>query len=245
MRKLALASLTLACLGITACTSPSRMTEPAVEGLNVKGELTYLQRIALSPNSTARFSVHALPAADAQANEVWHHDMNLENRQVPIPFAFAVDKKQLPVDQQYGLRAVVLDAEGNKRWTTDTFIPLDAQGDVADVGQIRLMQVSGTDMPATPSAFKAFGNEPGWTFTIQNQIADILLDYGQTRYTVNLPPAQSTYAGTHYRTTYNGANLSIDMLRTPCVDTMSGEAFDHEVALTINNQLYKGCGRYQ
>src|SRR5690606_14525858 len=97
--------LTIACLSISACTSPSRMSESAVEGLNVKGELTYLQRIALTPHSTARISIYAVPPADAQAREVWHHDMELGNQQVPIPFAFAVDKKQLPVNERYGLRA--------------------------------------------------------------------------------------------------------------------------------------------
>ncbi|HLS43053.1 MAG TPA: YbaY family lipoprotein [Paenalcaligenes sp.] len=238
--------LTIACLGLSACSSPSRMNEPAVEGLNVKGELAYLQRIALAPNSTARISIYAVPPADAQAREVWHHDMQLGNQQVPIPFAFPVDKKQLPVNEQYALRAVIHDAQGTMRWTTDTHIPIDAQGDVADVGRVLLVQTSGTPTSAAiPNSFRAYGNEPGWNFTLHNNQADVVLDYGQTQFSIALPAPQSTYAGTHYRSNYNGAEFNIDILRTPCFDTMSGESFDHEVALTVNNMVYKGCGRYQ
>ncbi len=161
-----------------------------------------------------------------------------------LPFAFSVDKTQLPVNQRYGLRAVIHDETGTMRWTSDAFIPIDAQGDVADVGQIKMVQVAAPQGTAS-GVFRATGNEPGWNFTLQNNQADVTLDYGQTRYNMTLPPPQTTYAGTHYRGTYNGADFAIDMVRTPCFDNMSGESFDHEVALTIDNRLYKGCGRYQ
>lgn len=244
-KRLLISSLSLACLGLSACTPPSPSTATTAEALTVKGELFYLQRIALSPNSTAKFSVYEVPPADASAKEVWQHKMDLGHSQVPIPFAFTVDKSQLALNQRYGLRAIIYDPQGNMRWTTDTAIAIDPQVDTAEVGAIKLVQVSASEKALSTPVFRAFGNEPGWNFTLQGDQADVVLDYGQTHHSITLAAPQSTFTSKHYQGTFNGSNFAIDLLHTPCVDNMSGEKFDHQVTLHINNQTFKGCGRYQ
>lgn len=244
MKKRLIATLTIVCLGVSACTSYSPSAEPKVDEITIKGELFYLQRIALAPNSTARFTVYEVPPADASAKEVWHYEMKLANQQVPIPFAFNVDNSLLAANHKYALRAIIKDEQEIRNWTTDSFIAIDNQHKVVDVGAIKLVQSLGVATTA-PLVFKAFGNEPGWNFTLNDDHADVVLDYGQTRHNIALPPQQITFAGKHYRSSFNGSVFAIDMLHTPCQDNMSGEKFDYEVALTINGQVLKGCGRYQ
>lgn len=92
--------------------------------------------------------------------------------------------------------------------------------------------------------FIAHGNEPGWSITLNTtQDATILMNYGERQFSVPLPAPQHTYAGTHYRSTYQGQDLNIDIIEKPCNDTMSDEVFAYEVLLTIESQQYQGCGR--
>lgn len=92
--------------------------------------------------------------------------------------------------------------------------------------------------------FQALGNEPGWSVKIDTlQHADILLDHGSRTFALDLPTPEYTYAGTHYRSTYNQQPLALDILYKTCSDTMSDEVYDYEVVLRIEDRLLRGCGR--
>lgn len=108
-----------------------------------------------------------------------------------------------------------------------------------------LSACSTTPVPtATPLPFKAFGNEPGWMINIQNtHQAEVLLNYGERTLQLDLPTPQISYAGTHYRGTYNNAPLSIDIIFNTCNDTMSDDVFDYEVRFQIEGNHYRGCGK--
>lgn len=90
--------------------------------------------------------------------------------------------------------------------------------------------------------FKAIGNEPGWSITLQSeQLADVVLDYGERTFAVTLPAPQYTYAGTHYRGHYQNQPLTIDIIEKPCNDTMSDHEYQYEVLFTIEDRALKGC----
>lgn len=92
--------------------------------------------------------------------------------------------------------------------------------------------------------FQSFGNEPGWSVKIDTQQrAEILLDYGDRTFSIDLPTPQKTYAGTHYRTTYQQQPFALDIIYKTCLDTMSDEVFDYEVLFRIEGKSYRGCGR--
>lgn len=92
--------------------------------------------------------------------------------------------------------------------------------------------------------FQAFGNEPGWSVEIdQERQAEVLLNYGERTFTINLPAPEYSYAGTHYRSTYNQQPLALDILYATCSDTMSDERFEYKVAFSIEGQVLRGCGR--
>lgn len=92
--------------------------------------------------------------------------------------------------------------------------------------------------------FQALGNEPGWSVKIApDQQAEVLLNYGERRFSITLPSPEYTYAGTHYRSTYNQQPLALDILHTTCSDTMSDTVYDYEAVLRIEGQELRGCGR--
>lgn len=92
--------------------------------------------------------------------------------------------------------------------------------------------------------FQAFGNEPGWSVKIDaQQRADVLLNYGDQTFSMELPAPQKTYAGTHYRTTYNQQPFALDIVYKTCSDTMSDDVFDYEVLFRIEGKTFHGCGR--
>lgn len=103
---------------------------------------------------------------------------------------------------------------------------------------------SAPDADSISFPFQGFGNEPGWSVKIDaQQRADVLLDYGDSTFSIDLPKPQKTYAGTHYRTTYNQQPFALDIVYKTCSDTMSDNVFDYEVLFRIESKTYHGCGR--
>lgn len=92
--------------------------------------------------------------------------------------------------------------------------------------------------------FQALGNEPGWSVRIDaSQQAEVLLDYGERTFTVALPTPEYSYAGTHYRSTYNQQPLALDILHATCSDTMSDTVYDYKAVLQVEGRVLRGCGR--
>lgn len=108
---------------------------------------------------------------------------------------------------------------------------------------------------ATPSAaagpveaadwgkFHAGGNEPFWAVDTATP--------GQFSYStpelidgVSLPATVSAQGGwTRFEASLNGAQLVLEVRKTPCTDSMSGFAFSHEARLTRPDGTWDGCAR--
>ncbi|MBJ6373139.1 META domain-containing protein [Sedimentitalea arenosa] len=108
--------------------------------ITVTGQISYLQRIALQPGSTATVTVSDVSRADAAAPVL--AEASIPGRQVPIPFSLEVPTQDMTERGRYALRAVIRDAAGNLRWTTDTNIPVDPTQAVNDLGTVNLIQVT-------------------------------------------------------------------------------------------------------
>lgn len=97
--------------------------------------------------------------------------------------------------------------------------------------------------------FRAVGNEPGWYLEIYDkgtpEKIDFVADYGQVYYT--FPSVQQETQETHERKRYlarmGGHRLEVTLEKGPCLDDMSGEAFETAVTVKLNNRSYRGCGR--
>ncbi|MGB5451498.1 MAG: hypothetical protein WBN00_05345, partial [Sedimenticolaceae bacterium] len=92
------------------------------------------------------------------------------------------------------------------------------------------------------AAFRAVGNEPGWSLEIIAGDRIVLTtDYGASR--VELPFTEPYVDQINRRTRWDLGELIVDVMGRPCRDSMSGELFDNEVSVQWQGQTLRGCGR--
>jgi uncharacterized membrane protein len=92
-------------------------------------------------------------------------------------------------------------------------------------------------------AFRAIGQEPGWLLEITNGEEILLVTgYGQNRKAYPYVEPQEDKAA---RKTVFPVNDSTRVLieGKPCIDSMSGEAFEVTVTVTLGEKTLQGCGR--
>ena len=92
-------------------------------------------------------------------------------------------------------------------------------------------------------AFRAVGQEPGWLLEIRNGEEILLVtDYGQNR--IPFPYIDPQEDKTARKTVFplnESSNILIE--GKPCTDSMSGEAFEVTVTITLDSKTLRGCGR--
>ncbi len=153
MKKM-IALLALAPLFAAACGSDeSEIATTGQPGVTtITGELTYLQRIALIPGGTATITLSDVSLQDAVAPVVAEVVIELEDRQIPIPFELTVDESDFAPGGTYALQATINGPEGNLEWTTDTTNSVDLTQSEVDMGALVLVQVDqqGDDQATGP-----------------------------------------------------------------------------------------------
>lgn len=93
--------------------------------------------------------------------------------------------------------------------------------------------------------FRALGQEPSWVFEVQGQDLLVLItDLGATRHEFPFTAPAADGATTTYRSAGEAGELVATITRTPCADTMSGEAFDVTAAISFGGTTLRGCGRF-
>ncbi len=130
-------------------TTPARAQDEAAPLVTVSGQLTYRQRIALPPNSTATVTLQDISRADAPAQVLGR--ASFPARQVPIPFELSVAGDLLDPRHRYSLGAAIHDAGNTLLWISDTVIPVDPAQARTEAGTITLVQVAAAPSP-TPEA---------------------------------------------------------------------------------------------
>lgn len=88
----------LAFAGLGACTTYAGEQAEASAGeteIMLKGNLVYRERIALPPGSTAIVSLEDVSLADAPSPTIASQTIELDGRQIPIPFMLDVDADEL------------------------------------------------------------------------------------------------------------------------------------------------------
>ncbi len=93
--------------------------------------------------------------------------------------------------------------------------------------------------------FRAIGNEAGWQLEIERDRMVLLADYGEARYEFESPEPLTDQSSrtTTYNTTDGANQLTVTIEGRACTDTMSGESFDVTVFVSLNDRLFRGCGR--
>lgn len=92
--------------------------------------------------------------------------------------------------------------------------------------------------------FRAVGNEPGWSLEIQQGRHLLFIgDYGMRRVNTPDPGEQVEGSARRWHAITESADLRVEIVDEPCVDTMSGEVFTSRVTVTLGADILYGCGR--
>jgi putative lipoprotein len=91
--------------------------------------------------------------------------------------------------------------------------------------------------------FRGLGQEPAWNVEIGRDGKIVLAtDYGSNRTEVTHTDPVVEGARTSYRSADGSLTLVVE--RRACADSMSGEAFDATVTVTLADRVLHGCGRF-
>lgn len=92
-------------------------------------------------------------------------------------------------------------------------------------------------------SFRATGNEPFWIMEIAPGRLAMITDLGQRRTegAYGEPLVEGTT--TTYRAAGSDGEIVAVIERSPCTDSMSGEAFEATAMVTFEDTTYRGCGR--
>jgi putative lipoprotein len=94
----------------------------------VSGTVTYLQRIALAPNSVITVELQDISLADAPATVLGRSVIVIRDQQVPVPFVVPYNSADIVEGNRYAVRATITDPTGALIFTSDTVVPVITNG---------------------------------------------------------------------------------------------------------------------
>lgn len=104
------------------------------------------------------------------------------------------------------------------------------------------------DQDTSPStggavAFEGLGQEPGWMLDIvPGEHIHFAYDYAQREVFMPVPEPETGDGRTTYHAVTEEHDLRVVIEDTPCTDVMSGQAFEATVTVTLDGEVYRGCG---
>lgn len=108
----------------------------------VRGTISYLQRIALEPNSEV--IVRLVDSADPSGTPVSESKFATNGKQVPIPYELSYEQRDVNRQRNYELQAEIR-SNGELRFKTESGKPVDLRGNRSDV--VDLILVPARDEP--------------------------------------------------------------------------------------------------
>ena len=132
------------CATDSATTRGEAASDPT-RTLAISGALTYRARIALPADARAVIELKEGPGGDGAV--VVEQRIDLKGRQVPIPFALAVDRARLRDGATYRVRGAVFTG-ARVVWSSDPVV-IDAKAPVLDLGFVWMQAAQPTSAFAT------------------------------------------------------------------------------------------------
>jgi heat shock protein HslJ/uncharacterized lipoprotein YbaY len=115
-------------------------------------------------------------------------------------------------------------------------------------GKEALVEIEGRRLPTCHQAeppeqpFRARGQEPGWSVTLADGRAELVLDYGEQRVSLPLFATSSEGRVTRFRAADGSHRMAMDVAQRQCNDSMSGMPYPYIVALEFDDRVLTGCG---
>lgn len=150
MRKLTTLLLCAALLALASCGEQSDIEqgandtgESSVQRVNILGELTYRQRIALPPDASATVALLELAKGGDNTETSVVTEVQLSDfKQVPIAFSLTYPSDAILPDSTYRLRAQIHDKQGKLLWRSSAAQSIDPLNDGGKL-TIVMQQVDG------------------------------------------------------------------------------------------------------
>ncbi len=136
-------------------------SQPAVFAENasgpgmITGTVSYLQRIALSPDALISVSLHDVTLADAPSRLIVEQRFPAAGRQVPIPFRLPYDSASIDSTHRYSLRATIT-TRGRLNFSTTAAYPI-LTGSAPRNADLVLQAVAVSSKPAIATVAKPGG----------------------------------------------------------------------------------------
>jgi heat shock protein HslJ len=138
-----------------------------------------------------------------------------------------------PVEAASGAKYAAVDDPGTWAWEKAGALTLQWRG-----------QPRHCEPPAGPDAYRAVGQEPGWSLLIEADRLVLTEGYGETRTELAAPPAATALdgGGRRWDLEAEGGALVVEITPGPCADTMSGMPYPDAVRVTRGDATLRGCG---
>lgn len=237
---------------LTSCMSAktSNIVPPTQTSmLEITGQLTYRERIALPPQSVAVLQLRDVSLADAPSATIAEQRIDLAGHQVPVPFTLTVDRARLTTGRRYSVRGSITGPGQQQLWTTTDAHMVDPSAQKVELGTLMMTRASaqgpgpGAVAGSTQeSTFTATGNEPGWRLDMSAQEITLLTNLGKTRVTGPRTAPQISVDTRRFVTTADGKQMTVTIVNRICNDSMSGMPRPQAVTVLYDGQELKGCG---
>ncbi|SHL28161.1 Heat shock protein HslJ [Roseovarius marisflavi] len=173
------------------------------------------------------------------------------------PMAFAVDFTCGDLAVSVGLlgREMILRSEGRditlaavESAAGGRYVGVnDPETEVTTDGNMTVIRLEGRDLPDCQktepphrAAYRAGGNEPGWSVVFDGDSAEITADYGEIRRSAARPDVQVTPGAYTFYMPSAGARLTVhDRI---CKDDATGMPHPHTALLALGDREFRGCG---
>jgi membrane-bound inhibitor of C-type lysozyme/uncharacterized membrane protein len=91
--------------------------------------------------------------------------------------------------------------------------------------------------------FRAVGQEPGWYLELQHDGQMLFVaQYGSQRVLMDTPDPVFEGGREIYRPVSQGHEMKLEIELRHCTDVMSGEIYDSQVSVYLDDNVYRGCG---
>jgi len=111
--------------------------------LEVTGQITYRERIALPPQSVAVVTLRDVTVADAPSTVLAEQRLDLAGRQVPVDFRVTVDRSKLQSQRKYSIRASIVGPDQRLLWTTPDAHLINPAAPSVALGTLTMNRVTG------------------------------------------------------------------------------------------------------
>lgn len=119
--------------------------------VNVTGQATYRERIALAPGMIYTVQLLDVSRADAPSTVITEYKQTLNGEQVPLPFTLQTTQNHIKTNMTYAVRATLTTPEGKLAWTTDTLHTINPSELNQNLGTLVMVKV-GTPPAASATA---------------------------------------------------------------------------------------------